>query len=134
MSRFFTGSTGKVVCEGQTLKVKGWEIDPGSDLQENTHSGTAGYKTFNAGNLGLTGTITMEWDAEDNPVDDPPNLVPGADVALELYLEDQAGFMWDIPSALIRNTPVAVRNGANVTITANFVSNGSWTPPVGDFP
>lgn len=133
MARLFTGSTGKVVVGATTLNVKSWEATPTCDLQENTHSGTAGYKTFNAGNFGMTGTVSFEYDAEANPTDNPPNLNVGQSVALDLYLEDTAGFYIDVPVAIIRETPIAVTNGANVTFTVQWTASGTWTMPAGAF-
>jgi hypothetical protein len=133
MARLFTGSTGKVIVGSTTLNVKSWEATPTCDLQENTHSGSSGYKTFNAGNMGMTGTVTMEWDAESNPTDNPPNLNVGESVALKLYLEDTEGFYIEVAAALIRETPIAVTNGSNVTFTAKWTASGTWTMPSGSF-
>jgi len=134
MARFLTGSTGHVLVGGvTTLDVLSWEATPSCDLQENTHSGTAGYKTFNAGNLGLTGTVSMNWDAEKNPTTNPPNLNPGQSVALKLYLEGAAGPYLQVDVAIIRETPVVVTNGADVTFTAQWTASGSWTMPAGNF-
>lgn len=133
MARFFSGNSGKVKVGSATLKVTDWNADPQGDLNENTHSGSGGYKGYNPGNQGLTGTVSMQWDAEDNPTDSPPNLNPLAEVALELYLEDAAGFYLDVPSAYITGTPIGVPNGGNVTFQFNFTANGPWTMPSGNF-
>jgi len=133
MARFFAGSSGKVVVGATTLNVKSWEATPTCDLQENTHSGTGGYRTFNAGNMGMTGTVTMEWDAEANPTSDPPNLNVGQSIALNLFLENAAGFFINVPSALVRETPIVVTNESNVTFTVQWTANGTWTMPAGNF-
>lgn len=133
MARFFTGSKGHVVADGQTLDVLSWEAMPTCDLQENTHSGTNGYKTFNAGNLGMTGSVTMNWDAEANPTEDPPDLAPGSSITLDLYLEGAGTPFINIATAMIRETPIVVANGANVTFTVQWTVSGEWVMPIGDF-
>ena len=131
--RFFTGSKGHVIADGQTLPVLSWEATPTCDLQEKTHSGTAGYKTFNAGNLGMTGTVSMNWDADANPMEDPPDLIPGSSITLDLYLEGAGTPFFNIAEAFIRETPVVVANGQNVTFTVQFTVSGEWVNPIGDF-
>ena len=81
----------------------------------------------------MTGTVTMEWDAEANPTDNPPNLNVGESVALKLYLEDTEGFYINVAAALVRETPIAVTNGPNVTFTVQWTASGSWTMPSGSF-
>lgn len=131
--RHFTGKSGLVTADAQTLYVGKWEATPSAELVEDTHSGSDGKKSYIVGNMGLTGTFEMGWDAAANPTEDPLNLNPGQEVALKLYLEGDSGPYLDVPAALISETPIAVPNETEVTITVNWTANGDWTMPVGDF-
>src|SRR3989304_8295066 len=103
---FLSGKSGKVVVNGTTLNVRSWAADVACDLQETSHSGASGYKTYVAGLLGLTGTVEMDWDTAANPTTNPPNLNPGETLTnLDLYLDGSSYLR--IASAIVSGSPLA---------------------------
>ena len=130
---FFSGKSGKVTVGATTLKVQSWDIEPTTDLDDTTNSSSGGYYEGEPKINKLTGKVQLQWDAASNPTTNPPNLVPGAQVALKLYVD--ATHYWNIAKAFITNTPVAVgaKEGAMVTFAFSFTASGAWTPPAGSW-
>ena len=130
---FFSGKNGKVVVGATTLKVQSWDIEPTTELDDTTNSSSGGYYEGLPKINKLTGKVALQWDAAANPTTNPPNLVPGALVALKLYVDST--HYWNVPTAYVTSTPIVVgaKEGAMVTFGFNFTATAAWTPPAGSW-
>jgi len=82
---FHSGKQGKVVAGGQDLAILSWSGEFRAERIDVTHTGSGGQSQFLAGVQ--RGDIQFEalWDDAHLPDADPPNLVEGELVALELH-------------------------------------------------
>jgi hypothetical protein len=125
---FKTGTKGKVVVGSTTLNVQGWNFEPGAEFDDTTHTGGEGYASQQLTVLVGSGSFNAVWDTDASPVDDPPNLMPGEEVELKLYIGDTALY-WHIPTAQITSLPVTSEVRAGVKFTCNFQADGEYGPP-----
>jgi hypothetical protein len=129
--RNFFGLTGYATSAGQRLNITGWELTLEIEKEETTHTGSAGFKVFTAGPRGGSGSIDLNVDASSNFSTNPPNLVEGATVTLQLFYEEGSPF-WSF-SAIIDRVRLKSQVKGITTFTVEFTTTGTITRPVGTF-
>lgn len=139
MENFFYGKSAKyrigtvpVVYGGN----KGWSVDPSVEDLRTDNTADNGFSNRIAGINDLPWTIEHDWDADNNPMDDPPALYPGSVLTdLRLYLDQLASgaIYFGMPKAIVLGTPVNAMIDAIVHITVNGANKGAYTKPLGEF-
>jgi hypothetical protein len=133
-TNYYTGKLGKVTVNATDINVQGWSVDPTVDEHDVTSTRTGGYGGVIAGIKRLKFTVTLNWDAAANPLDNPPNLGAGSVVStIKLYLNDTTSPFWSIPSAVVTGTPMEVKVNDDVKITINCTADGTFSKPTGNF-
>lgn len=126
------GKNSRVNVGSDVLTFAKWSVDAKVDMGDTTNFESGGYDE------GITEIYSADisfggnWDAGDNPYDDPPGLYPRDDLADVVFHEnvtDDVG--WDFDYVRIRSA----RNGAEVRGLVTFECSGSnqgaFTYPVG---
>lgn len=124
MARFFTGKQGKVTVGETDLNVTGWSARAGVEMLETTHTGSGGARSFLPSVGMCTGEVRFCWDAEALATADPPGVLPGAELELKLYLEDDSGPYLHLPTALVAELAVESAVDRVVRGSFRFQSNG----------
>lgn len=122
---YLTGKSGKVAIDGADYNVTGWKFDPQCEVLETTHSGSAGFRTFDAGIKGGTGEATLNCPAAAIP----ENLAPGTELAnVELFCDSVAEVPIKVAFALgiVSGLPIACEVKGLVTITLSFTVKGEY--------
>lgn len=131
---FFSGKNGKVTVNGTELLITGWKVEPEAERHDVTHTGSSGFGNIITSIKRAKFTIEMNWNAQQNPLDDPPNLVEGATITnVKCYLDGLTSPFWLFSSAKVLTNPVESKVGDVTKITVNCESDGSYTRPTGNF-
>jgi len=127
---FKTGKEGSVSVQATTLNVTGWSgTDEVAEL-ESTHSGSGGFYTTEAGPRKFSGTVNANWQEDQNPHADPPNVVAGQIVAIKLFVGPTAdNIFYDFVEARIISVGPTSEVGGIVKYSFNFVNHGTFTIP-----
>lgn len=130
MATWKSGSRGKVDVDGEVLKITGWAFDPKAEIHEVTNTDSYDtdevYEEFISGIVGATCSFTANWDLDQHPTDNPPNLSPGKRVVLKFYLGDTAKFIQ--ATALIEGLPMVsgIKDTLKYTCNARVTGRIIW--------
>ncbi len=128
-----------MIVGADTLAFSSWKADVSGKELETTNFNSyvlASDTSFEEGILGTLGCATSfggDWDAGDNPLDDPPGLFPRDDLADVKYVVNQtdANF-WDFAYMRLR-TASSGANSANdkITFECSGMNQGPFIFPIG---
>lgn len=126
---FKTGTLGKATVGTTDINITEWSIDPKGEKDETTHTGSAGYETWEPTTKGCSGSFKFKWDANAKPTTAPPALLPGTKVLLlKLYIGDPTDAVYhDFPEVVIDGLPMVSNVKAVVDVTCNWTANGTFT-------
>lgn len=137
--KFFTGKKADFAL-GTTTPViycgKGWSIDPTAAEHRTDNTCDNGFSSRITGILDCTFSISQDWDADNNPMDDPPGLYAGAVLAdVNLILDSAATTppKWFFTEAVVLGTPMTNMVDALCHVDFNCANNGPFTRPTGSF-
>lgn len=137
---FFSGAKGSAVVNGTTMNITGWTCTVNGTLLDVTHTGSSGYAEDIYGPISAEGSVTFNWDSVTNPFDDPPNMDPtegvtdpDTNVTLTLYIKDSSSASFVFPKVKWTSVEITSNINAVVSGSANFKSQGTFTPPTGAF-
>ena len=133
MTRFFSGTDGRVILGTTEIEVTGWSATETIDLVETTHAASAGFKTYLEGPKSIAGKIEFFWDSEQNPLAPPLGLAAGNRVQLSLCLHKSAATALDVPEAIVKQVALNSQVGGVFHCSAQFQSSGSYTLPAESF-
>jgi len=133
-----TGKDGRISIGGTTLALSSWSVKSDANGIEFTnftsvadrngeptlfYEGTTGKKT-------LEFTVKGMWDADENPMDDPPNLDAGSLLdTVVLYVSVTNDIGWTIPEAIVLSTPVTNEVNGKVEFEASCKATGQFYRP-----
>lgn len=103
------------------LGCTAWTLDADADAVESTDYESDGHREFVAGNDGATGTYEANWETDLAPVEDPPDLVVGTEVVMNLYL---SAALYITFSAIITKLTVSCPQPGIVTYSGGFTVDG----------
>lgn len=126
------GKNSRVSVNGDVLAFAKWNVDSKGDNLDTTNFTSEGY---DEGILGIESadiSFGGNWDAGENPYDDPPGLYPRDDLPDVLFYENVTdNVLWNFDFIRIRSA----RNGAEVrglvTFECSGMNQGSFTDPTG---
>jgi hypothetical protein len=132
---FFYGQFARYGLASTAYDGKGWSIDPKVEEHRTDNTGGQGFSDRIGGINDCTFVIETDWDADANPMDDPPGLRAGNVLTnLRLHFDEEAASpYWSFPKAIILGTPVNCMIDAVCHITANGANKGIYYRPTGDF-
>lgn len=132
----FRGYTGRVFVDSTEFCVEGWQGTHSVEFEDTTNTCSAGGTEQEAGPETFEGSLNGTLDITDNMYNDPPNLDPGNQVTLKLFLHSSQDAGGDGPffqfAAKIENIQWNVPAKGKVAFTCNFKSQGAITKPTGE--
>lgn len=132
----FRGYTGRVFVGGTEFCVEQWQATHSVEIEDTTNTCSGGGTDQEVGAETLEGTLSGTLDITDNPYNDPPNLDPGNDVVLKLFLHSSADAGGDGPffqaTCTILSQEWTVPAKGKVGFVINFKSKGAITKPTGE--
>jgi hypothetical protein len=115
------GKNSRVQVNAVNLNQASWNVDYQGGDGDTTNFESGGYEEGIACVLSASWSVDGNWDAGDNPFDDPPGLYVRDDLQdLYFYENVSDAVLWDFPYARVRSA----KNGANVTGVVTFGSSG----------
>ena len=124
-----TGIDGSVKVGGNTVQVSQWDCTDKVDLHDVTTTAGGGGKEKISGLGEATGSISSFWDSSANPTAVTPGIIPGATVALELFIGPIAdGIKYNF-NAKVGEVSVESPVGGPITYNFTYESTGSITRP-----
>ena len=128
MTAFLAGKNGNVTVDGTNVNIEEWDVTDTSNEEETTHSGSNGFMEGIPTILSATGSFKGTWDANANPYDDPPALVPGTFLT-NLVLNFDGSASWSFPKAFVQNAQVTNNVRGKIEWVVNFRSDGTFSRP-----
>ncbi len=116
------GKNSRVSVGADDLTMAKWSVDSKADMGDTTNFESGGFDEGITEILSADISFGGNWDAGDNPFDDPPGLYPRdnlPDVSFYENTTDDVG--WDFEFVRIRSA----RNGAEVRGLVTFEVSGS---------
>ena len=129
---FRAGYAGSCSVDGSEFAMQEWSTTwRGADL-DTTNFESNGYEEGLIGVQGVDWTVNGDWDASQNPLEDPPGLYPRvAGEAMILTTNTTDAQNWDFPQFRVHSSQLSVRTSGKVSINASGKNNGTFTPPTG---
>ena len=126
------GKNSRIQIGVSNLRYAEWEVNDQGDDIDGTNFESGGFTEGLVGSNEATWTLRGQWDANLNPYENPPGLVPRPDLGgLKFYENVTDAMMWDFELARVLSS----RNGAvvrqSVTFEASGKNQGSYTRPNG---
>lgn len=128
MPTFHNGIGGKITAASLDFAVADWQFTKTNRLIETTHSGTAGWATFQSGVTEASGTANCMWDSTQVPDNSGLDPAGGAAIVLKLYVGDSTKFYTF--SAVIESIAVTSAIGDAVKFSVGFKASGVVTDPL----
>lgn len=132
------GKTSQVIVNGVTLTFASYEAGvEGQDLETTNFDSynVADEQTYEEGILGkLKCSLRFggDWDAGENPLDDPPGLFPRDDLPDLSFVVSRIDLTsWAFPYARIRTSTNGSSVGDKVTFSCSGMNQGPFSYPSG---
>lgn len=121
-----------------------WSYNEIAEEEEVTNSTSAGKNEYDYGNTHIEGSISADWDVQDNPHDTPPALTAGSRHAFMGYIHSSAretnansvsgedGPFLRIDIMAVNNVNVTCPSKGKVNYTFDYKSVGSYYLPTGE--
>jgi hypothetical protein len=127
---FHSGRESTATINGTELPTTGWSVDPTSEIVTFRNSKTDRYSLKEATYHDLSGSITIDFDHDENPFVAPIGLADGAELTdVKLYTNGVGSLFYDLPSIIIVGTPTSVETEGKLSVTINFTNNGEYGTP-----
>ena len=129
------GKHGRVFIGSLEICVTEWNLTETAQEEDTTNSCSAGKREFEYGIREVSGTMTMDLDLSQHPLDNPPNLVPGTKTGTVTLYEHSvtggspAGPRWIFTSIGISSVQVTTPAAGKVVYVVNWRSSGAYTNP-----
>jgi hypothetical protein len=134
-----SGTEGRISIAGTNLNLSYHDEEavvddiPTTNFESDLMAGAGGANTMMA-KEGITGAgeVTANvhgfWDANANPMANPPNIIPGVlNQTVDLYLRKTGARTWSFSSIRILSVKTkADAQQGGITFEFKFKSNGSW--------
>lgn len=115
------------------LAITNWNFDPKVDIVPFRNSKTGNYSKKEATYHDADGSMTFDFDFDDNPFATPVSLSEGDNITdVKLFLGPSgtnSTLFWLIPSAIVTGTPQTLEVDGKIGTVVNFTADGAWTPP-----
>lgn len=135
------GKHGRVFIGALEICVTDWELTEIAQEEDVTNSCSGGKREYEYGIRHCEGSMTMDMDLSQHPLDNPPNLNAGQKVGstaapVKLYEHvttgtpsASAGPRWEFESMGITSVNVSVPAAGRVTYKINWKSSGTYRNP-----
>lgn len=127
-----SGKSGRIKFGATELCVTEWNATEMAEEEETTSSCSEGKNEYEYGNAHIEGSMTADWDIENDPINSAPNIRAGAELAdARLYVHTDANFN-DTPychlvKCKVNNVRITAPAKGKVTYTFDFKSSGNYT-------
>ena len=126
------GKKGRFTVGGTRLAMKELNIDYHGDDLDTTSFESNGKDAGTIGILGCGVDGKGDWDAGQNPLDDPPGIYPRDDLPnVQAILNSQDAQAWNFPLLRVLSAKNAIPVRGLVGFDFSGKSNGDFTPPQG---
>ncbi len=132
------GKMGRTYIDDVEFGNTEYEYTEIAEEEEVTNSTSQGFNEYDYGNKHIEGSMSLDWDVQQNPHDGPPAITAGEEYAFLGYIHSAAtldtpdGPFLSIDKMKINNVRTTVPAKGKVTWTFDFKSNGPYELPEGE--
>ncbi len=127
---FRAGKTSRITAGGTALTRNTYRVTHSGTREMTTNFECNGFRQAVLGDEGLDWTISGDWDADQNPVDDPPGFYPREDGAnLVIYTRVSDGDNYNMPIYFVTSGELSSSATGKVSVSATGASQGTFTIP-----
>jgi hypothetical protein len=132
---FHSGKLATATINGNEPAVIGWTVTAPTEVVQFRNSKTGSFTVQETTFHNISGTITIDEDFDQSTFGSPLSLVTGAVITnLKLYKRTTAGDFWNIPSAVILDTPQSAEVNGRINTTIQWSGSGTFSCPGGATP
>ncbi len=133
MASFRAGKNSRARVDGDNLALDNWACRETGDYLKTDNFESNGFRTGLIGFKGLDADISGSWDANDNPLDDPPGLFVRDDgETANLYTNVTDNKFYDFAGGWVcPNSDVSTTADGLVLFKSTIKSDANYTLPHG---
>ncbi len=127
-----SGKLSRVTADGSALVHSKWNANWQGDDLDTVNFESVGVDEGILGIEWVDLSFGGDWDAHDNPLDDPPGLFPRDDLPdLNFYVNTTDAVYWNFPYARLRSANNSTEVKGKVAFECSGKNQGDWNPPTG---
>lgn len=129
---FRAGKNSRAQANAQNMYAKQFSVTYRGEGLDVTHFEASGYEVGIIGILGLDWSLSADWDAGANALDDPPGLYPRSDgTNLKIYTNVSDNKSFVMASFRCFQSQIQTNARGTVSYSSSGASQGSFTVPAG---